>query len=231
MLCAFAFCTLHTALTERASGMPPRHVASSAGSTIKYNKTRMTWRLCSGRPRCTSTRNPSCYPQCTTGTGTVAHGALRPPTAPGASLCRCAACRRTRGLLIARWVRATLSEVKSKLRRLERRLGWNHAIQGDGPLLRRLGDLGGVQPLVAGAFGGVNAEWRTLLRSLVELAAHPSCASACSTPALGRHAGSCTRRCASVPTTNSHVTATATSTASSAGCSVAAGPRPANVTD
>jgi hypothetical protein len=109
--------------------------------------------------------NPSCYPQCTTG------GALRPPTAPGAPLCRCAACRRTQGLPVARRVLATLGEVKSKLRRLERRLGWNHATQGDGPLLRRLDDLGGVRPLVAGAFGGVNDDWRALLRSLADLAA------------------------------------------------------------
>ena len=110
--------------------------------------------------------NPKCY-QCCTAPG----GARRPPTALGAAPCGCAPCRRTQGHPIPRRARRVLNGVRFQLRALERRLGWDHATRGPGPLLRRLDDLGGVHPLVSGAFGGVNAEWRELLRRMAGSAA------------------------------------------------------------
>ena len=46
-------------------------------------------------------------------------------------------------------------EMASKLRKLDRSLG-GYARRCVVPLEQRLGDLGGVTPLVCGAFGGVN---------------------------------------------------------------------------
>ena len=43
--------------------------------------------------------------------------------------------------------------------------------RGPGPLQARLADLGGVQPLISGAFGEVNDGWRDLRRLLAETAA------------------------------------------------------------
>jgi hypothetical protein len=105
--------------------------------------------------------NPTRYPHCTQG------GASRSP-----GICACSnCCRRQAG---ARRVEVRAAgvnkEVMGKLGTLERKLGG--LARGEvGPLQRRLDDLGGVTPLVAGAFGGVNAAWHALNRRMVELKA------------------------------------------------------------
>ena len=52
-------------------------------------------------------------------------------------------------------------DVATKLRKLDRSLG-GYARGCVGPLEQRLDDLGGVTPLVCGAFGGVNKVWHSL---------------------------------------------------------------------
>ena len=110
--------------------------------------------------------NPHCYPPCS-----KPGGGMRPPTPLGEATCRCAYCRRTTGLPVTRRARHAVEQVTGKLRDLERALGWDHAARGPGPLQARLADLGGVRPLISSAFGGVNDEWRGLLRLLAETAA------------------------------------------------------------
>ena len=57
-----------------------------------------------------------------------------------------------------------------KLSKLDARLtGEDRAVIG--PLRQRLIDLGGIAPLVMGAFGGANAAWRALIDRLADTAA------------------------------------------------------------
>ena len=96
--------------------------------------------------------NPSCYPACSNG------GVFR---APG--VCPCANCMRR--LAGAKPVEIRAGQVNKQvgvdLKKIEQELGHREE-GGGGPLQRRLTELGGVTPLVAGAFGGVNAAWHTL---------------------------------------------------------------------
>jgi len=105
--------------------------------------------------------NPTRYPPCSRG------GAFRP-----IGICSCGncCCRQAGARRVDVRAGTVNKEVAAKLAKLERKLGG--LARGEvGPLQRRLDELGGVTPLVAGAFGGVNEAWHSLNRKMVDLRA------------------------------------------------------------
>ena len=105
---------------------------------------------------------PSRYPHCSAPGGRS--------RAAGVCPANCAACGRGRGRLVDQRASTVQAGVLRNLAKLDRNFGGCDA-GVIGPLQQRLIDLGGLRPLVIGAFGGVNREWHQLLSTLAEDAA------------------------------------------------------------
>jgi hypothetical protein len=100
--------------------------------------------------------NPSCYPHCARGGATRVSGR-----------CVCAPCRFRIGgdKRIEKRAGRVNKDVATKLRKLDHSLG-GYARGCVGPLEQRLDELGGVTPLVCGAFGGINKAWHHLQKKI-----------------------------------------------------------------
>ena len=105
--------------------------------------------------------NPTCYRCCTRPGGRY--------RAPGP--CPCVRCVGAGGTAIEYRASRVNPGVAAKLRKLDRDVCGQLPVGAVGPLEQRHIDLGGVLPLVVGAYGGVNREWKAVVGRLAVQAA------------------------------------------------------------